>query len=264
MSNTYKIALCQFAATKNKKQNLKQAAEAVGDAVRADAEVVCLPEIWNSPYDLLLLGDYAEPAGGPSCKIMSELAREHKIYIIGGSIPEKAESSKVYNTSFVYGPDGKLIARHRKVHLFDVDIERGLRFKESDFFAPGEDITVFDTKYGKMGLAICFDLRFPEMFREMNREGAHIVFLPAAFNISTGSQHLETLIKGRALDNQMYIAACAPARDIHASFVTWSHSCVATPWGEYCAATDSRKTIIYADIDVDYMIKIRKELPIGN
>ena len=264
MTNTYKTALCQFAATKNKKKNYKLAAEAVGDAVRADAEVICLPEIWNSPYDLLLLGDYSEPEGGPSHKFMSELAREHKIYLIGGSIPEDAGDTKVYNTSFVFGPDGKQIARHRKVHLFDVDIERGLRFRESDFFAAGEDLTVFDTKYGRMGIAICFDLRFPEMFREMNKEGAHIVFLPAAFNITTGSQHWDTLIKARALDNQMYIAACAPARDLNASFITWSHSCVATPWGEYCAAADSRKTIIYADIDVDYMNKIRIELPIGN
>jgi len=264
MSKTYKIALCQFAATEDKKQNLKRAAEIVEEAVRREADFVCLPEVWNSPYDIKLLPDYAEPEGGPSNALMSELARENKIYVIGGSIPEEAGDSKIYNTSFVFGPAGELIAKHRKVHLFDVDIEKGIRFKESDFFSAGEGITVFDTKYGKVGLAICFDLRFPEMFKAMNEAGAHIVFLPATFNMTTGPAHWDILIKSRALDNQMYIAACGPARDLTASYISWGHSCVATPWGEYCAATDARETIVYATIDVDYMNKIRQELPVGN
>jgi len=264
MNDPYRIALCQIAAVKDKTQNLDRAADAVREAARCGASVVCLPEIWNSPYDLKLLADYAEPADGPSVSLMSELARKNNIYLIGGSIPEKTGLSKIYNTSFVFDPNGALIARHRKVHLFDVDIERGVSFKESDFFAAGEELTVFDTDHGKMGLAICFDLRFPDMFREMNKAGARIVFLPAAFNITTGSAHWDILIKSRALDNQFYMAACAPARDLTASFVTWSHSCVATPWGDYCAAADARETIVYATIDLEYLYKIRQELPIGN
>jgi len=249
---------------RDKRGNLDVAARAVEEAVRREADVVCLPEIWNSLYDLKLVRENSEPADGPSNTLLSELAREYGIYIVGGSIPEAAEDSKIYNASFVFDPKGDVIARHRKVHLFDVDIENGPRFKESDFFTAGDSLTVFDTKFGKMGLAICFDVRFPEMFSEMNKQGAHIVFLPAAFNITTGGAHWDILIKSRALDNQMYIAACGPARDYAASFVTWSHSCVATPWGEYNAQTDASETIIYADIDVDYMKKIRMELPIGN
>jgi len=264
MSDPYKIALCQMKPAKEKQKNFELAAKAVEEAVRCEADVVCLPEIWNAPYDLKLLSEYAEREDGPSNTLLSELARKNGIYLIGGSTPEKADEHKIYNSSFVFGPNGDIIARHRKVHLFDVDIERGLRFMESDFFAAGEGLTVFDTKFGKMGLAICFDVRFPGMFRDMNRQGAHIVFLPAAFNITTGSAHWDILLKSRALDNQMYVAACGPARDVTASFVTWSHSCVATPWGEYCASADARETIIYADIDVDYMNKIRMELPIGN
>jgi len=264
MKNSYRIALCQMAATLDKEQNLKRAAEIVEEAAGGGAKVVCLPEIWNSPYDMKLIGAYAEDADGPSTALMSGLAKRLGIYLIGGSIPEKSGEAKVYNASFVFDPEGALIAKHRKVHLFDIDIERGIRFKESDFFDAGESITIFDTEYGKMGLAICFDVRFPEMFKAMNEAGAHIAFLPASFNMTTGPAHWDILMKSRALDNQMYIAACSPARDLTASYTSWGHSCVATPWGEYCAATDAGETIVYATVDVDYLQKVRQELPIGN
>ena len=292
MEKLYKIALCQMMVTSDKKQNLQRAAKAVEEAAQGGGRVVCLPEIWNSPYDVKLFGDYAEPADGPSTTLMSELAQKYGIYLIGGSIPEQASDGdsdgnhnsdsdgnhnsngdgdgngdsniRMYNTSFVFDPTGALIAKHRKVHLFDVDIERGVRFKESDFFAPGENLTVFETCYGKMGLAVCFDLRFPDMFREMAKAGAHIVFLPASFNMTTGPAHWDTLIKSRALDSQFYLAACAPARNLGASYISWGHSCVASPWGELCAAADAREQIVYATIDIDYIKKIRQELPIGN
>ena len=269
MSNPYTIALCQMSVTEDKGRNLGHAEDMVDEAARVGASVVCLPEIWNCPYDMKRISSYAEPADGPSAAFMGGLAKKHGITLIGGSIPESGENEddagpRIYNTSFVFDPSGAMVARYRKTHLFDVDIERGLRFKESAYFAAGEGITLFDTPFGKMGLAICFDLRFPGMFREMADAGAHIVFLPASFNITTGPAHWDTLIKSRALDNQVYIAACAPARDLAASFVSWSHSCVATPWGEYCAAADARETIVYATIDVDYLQKIRSELPIGN
>jgi len=264
MGNKYKIALCQFAAGADKKENLRRAAETVSEAARSGACVVSLPEIWNSPYDMKALGSYAEPQDGPSAELMSELAKEHGIYLIGGTIPESTDTDKVFNTSFVFGPDGSVIAKHRKVNLYDVDIERGLRFKESDFFSAGDGVTVFDTEFGKMGVAVCFDVRFPGMFREMKDAGAHIVFLPASFNMTTGPVHWDILMKGRALDNQFYMAVCSPARDLAAPYVSWGHSCVATPWGEYCACADARETIVYADIDIDYMNKIRQELPIGN
>ena len=267
MSRNFKIALCQMAVTSDKEQNQRRAAEIVEEAVRGGGSIVCLPELWNSPYEVKRFAEYAETAEGPSASLMSGLACKHGIYLIGGSIPERATGPDgkdlVYNTSFVFDPSGALIARHRKINLFDINIERVLDFKESNFFAAGKDITVFDTGFGKMGLAICFDLRFPEMFWEMAKEGALLVFLPAAFNMNTGSAHWDTLVRSRALDNQFYLAACAPARNLSASFISWSHSCVATPWGEYCAAADSRETTIHAQIDMDYLQKIRRELPIG-
>ena len=276
MDSLYKIALCQMLVTDDKGQNLQNMADHVEEAARNGARIVCLPEIWNSPYDMQRLADYAEPADGPSAALMGELARKYEIHLVGGSIPEAAlaaaaatadgggDATRMYNTSLVFGPSGDVVAKHRKAHLFDVNIEKGIRFNESDFFMAGEGVTVFETEFGTMGLAICFDLRFPEMFREMAGAGAHIVFLPASFNMTTGPAHWDTLLKSRALDNQVYVAACSTARNLGASYIAWGHSCVATPWGEYCACADARETIIYATIDVGYLNKIRRELPVGN
>jgi len=295
MDDKYKIALCQMMVTPDKEQNIHKMEQFVGEAAESGARIVCLPEIWNSPYDVNLFGDYAEPDDGPSVRAMSELARKSGIYLVGGSIPEKElvseknlsndkalfydkglsnekdlsnekENGKpcMYNTSFVFDPEGKVIAKHRKVHLFDVDIKNGIRFKESDFFTAGSSITLFDTDFGRIGLAICFDVRFPEMFREMAKEGAHLIFLPASFNMTTGPAHWDLLIRSRALDNQIYMAACASARNPSASYTSWGHSCVATPWGEYCAAADANESIVYATVDKGYMQKVRKEIPIGN
>jgi predicted amidohydrolase len=271
MNGSYKIALCQMMVTAEKEQNMQRAGECVEIAAGNGAQIICLPEIWICPYDVKLFGSNAEPENGPAVSFMSDTARKHGVYLIGGSIPEQAghdyeknEVFHVYNTSFVFSPTGEMIAKHRKVHLFDIDIENGIRFKESDFFSAGETLTLFDTKFGKIGLAICFDLRFPEMFRTMAKKGAEIIFLPASFNMTTGPVHWELLIKSRALDNQLYLAACASARNKKTSYLSWGHSCVATPWGELSAAADEKESIIYATIDPEYIKKVRKEIPIGN
>jgi predicted amidohydrolase len=271
MNDSYKIALCQMMVVSVKEHNMKRAEKYISEAAGNGAQVVCLPEIWICPYDVKLFGSYAEPENGPSVSFMRDTARKHGIYLIGGSIPElagpdedKKGGSRVYNTSFVFSPSGEMIAKHRKVHLFDVDIENGIRFKESEFFSAGSGPTLFDTEFGKMGLAICFDLRFPEMFRIMAEEGAEIIFLPASFNMTTGPVHFELLIKSRALDNQFYLAANASARNKETSYLSWGHSCVATPWGEIAASADEKESIVYATIDPDYIKKVRKEIPIGN
>jgi predicted amidohydrolase len=263
MIGTYKIALCQMIVSPDKEQNVKRAEECIKEAAGNGAQVICLPEIWNCPYDVSLFGGCSEPEDGPSVEFMSGVSRKLGIYLVGGSIPEK-DGSNMYNTSFVFSPSGEMIAKHRKVHLFDIDIKNGIRFKESDFFSAGDSFTIFDTEFGKMGLAICFDIRFPEMFKTMSVTGAEIVFLPASFNMSTGPVHWVTLIKSRALDNQFYLAACASARNENASYISWGHSCVATPWGELSAAADEKESIAYAAIDPEYIKKVRREIPIGN
>ncbi|MCL2493568.1 MAG: carbon-nitrogen hydrolase family protein, partial [Clostridiales bacterium] len=146
----------------------------------------------------------------------------------------------------------------------DIDIAGGLRFKESDTLSPGGGVTLFDTDFGKMGLAICFDVRFPEMFAEMAAAGAHLIFLPASFNNTTGPAHWELLLRARALDNQLFLAACASARNPAAHYASWGHSCVTTPWGDVAGAADEREAIVYAEIDRSYADRIRREIPIGH
>ena len=158
------------------------------------------------------------------------LARERGIWLIGGSIPE-LEDGNVYNTSFVYAPDGSCAARHRKTHLFDIDVAGGQRFMESETLTPGSDITTFETPWGTMGLCICFDFRFEELARLMTLRGARVLFVPAAFNMTTGPAHWELLFRQRAVDNQVFTVGTSPARDESASYHAWGHSIVCDPWG---------------------------------
>jgi omega-amidase len=261
MSGRYTLALCQFAATADKEENLAKAARYVRRAAEGGAAAVALPEIWNSPYGNAYFEEYSEEDGGITFDFMSSLAREHGIWLIGGSIPERSDG-RLYNTSYCFGPDGALIGKHRKVHLFDIDMEGGLTFRESDTLTQGEGITVIDTDLGRIGVAICFDIRFPGMFERMAAEGCHLIVLPAAFSMSTGPYHWELLVRARAVDNQLYVAACSPARSETLRFKSYAHSMIADPWGDLRAAAATDETVVFGGIDLDYMDKVRRELPV--
>ncbi|MDR0519499.1 MAG: carbon-nitrogen hydrolase family protein [Clostridiales Family XIII bacterium] len=261
MGIIYTLALCQFAASQDRGESFERAERCVAKAVRGGAGVVCLPEIWNSPYGNDYFPEYAEREGGESFRFMSELAKGNGIYLIGGSIPER-DGDKLYNTSFIFDPSGGLIGKHRKVHLFDIDIAGGITFRESDTLTAGDGITVVDTEFGKIGVAICFDIRFAEMFSRMAAEGCHLIALPAAFSMSTGPYHWELLLRARAVDNQCYFAACAPARSDELKFKSYAHSLIADPWGDLRAAAATGEAVIFGDIDMDYMEKVRREVPV--
>jgi len=261
MNAKYTLALCQFSPSGDSDENFGKAAHYINKASGAGARIVCLPEIWNSPYGNEYFPKYAEEEGGASFAFMSNLARENKIFLIGGSIPERAEG-KLYNTSYIFGPSGELIGKHRKMHLFDIDIEGGVSFRESDTLTPGDSITVVNTDFGRIGIAICFDIRFPEMFARMAEGGCHLIILPAAFSMSTGPSHWEFLIRTRAVDNQCYFAACAPARTDGQGFRSYAHSIIADPWGDLRAAAATEETVIFGEIDLAYMDKVRRELPV--
>ena len=264
----FKIALCQMMGSgkseclENKNENYIAAAKMIAEAASNGAKIVCLPEIWNCPYSNDFFAEYAETAEGITVQKMSLWAKENDIYLIGGSIPEKTDDGKIYNTCFVFDRNGEIIARHRKYHLFDVDIEGGIKFKESETFTAGDSLTVFDTEYGKVGVAICFDVRFSEVFKKMALDGAKLIFLPAAFNMTTGPAHWDITMRMRAVDNQVYFAACSPARNEDGVYVAYGNSCVADPWGTFIAHAAEKEEIVYADIDFDYVDAIRKQLPI--
>ena len=223
--------------------------------------MIALPEMWDCPYSNDYFREYAETADGETVKFMSDLAAELGVYLIGGSISE-IDDDKVYNTAFCFDREGRMIGRHRKTHLFDIDVEGGIRFMESDTLTAGDSATVIDTEFGKIGVAICYDVRFPELFRRMTLDGARMVILPAAFNMTTGPAHWDITMRARALDNQIFFAANSPARDEEGIYVAYGNSCIVSPWGDFIAHADEKECILYADIDFDYEDSIRNQLPL--
>ncbi len=175
-----KIALIQMPVSGDKHANVELACHKVSEAAIAGADLVVLPEMFNCPYSNRYFRSFAEPEGGETWGAISKCARENGVFLVAGSIPEM-EDERVYNTSFVFDPAGKQIARHRKMHLFDIDVVGGQRFFESETFSPGSQVTVFDTPYGLIGLCICFDMRFPELVRLMALKGVQAVIVPGAF-----------------------------------------------------------------------------------
>ena len=175
---------------------------------------------------------------------------------------EIADDGSVYNTAYVFDREGRQIAKHRKVHLFDIDVKGGQCFKESDTLTAGNSATVFETEFGKMGLCICYDFRFPELARRMVLEGANVIFVPAAFNMTTGPAHWEVLFRSRAIDNQVFTFGTAPARDIDASYHSWGHSIAVSPWGTVLNQMEAEAGIQITSINLDEVAAIRDQLPL--
>ena len=261
-----KIGLCQMMVTTDKENNLQKAESMVRQAAAQGAQLVMLPEMFQCPYANRYFPEYAEEGMGESYHRLSAMARDNGITLVGGSIPEKetdpSGQEKIYNTSYIFGPDGSLLGRHRKVHLFDVDVPGGIRFMESDTLSPGENITVVDTPVGRIGVAICFDIRFAEMFRAMSCAGAQILCVPAAFNMTTGPAHWELSFRMRAVDNQCFLAGCSPARDENGCYVAYGHSIVTAPWGQVVAQAEAAEQVVVAEIDLTEVDRVRGQLPI--
>ena len=256
-----KIGIVQMQTSENKEMNINKAKEGIEEVVKKGAEIVILPEIFNSPYDTKKFREYSEEKNGKTWSFLSSIAKKNKIYLIGGSIPEK-ENDKVYNTSFIFDSEGNQISRHRKMHLFDIDVKGGQSFKESESLTPGNSICVFNTPYCKIGLCICFDMRFPELSRLMVLKGAQIIIVPAAFNMTTGPPHWESMFKQRAIDNQCFTIGVAPARNEKASYISYANSIVVNPWGNIIYRANEKESFDVFDIDLSEINSIRKQLPL--
>ena len=250
--------------TSEKVNNLKRAAELVKEAAKNGAQIVCLPECFNSSYGTQYFAEYAEEMGGETSKALSEMASSNNIYLIGGSFPEiEAPSSKVfYNTCTIWNRKGSLIGVHRKLHLFDIDLPT-MKFQESKVLSAGKTMTLVDTEYGALGIGICYDIRFPELCTIAARKGAIAMLYPGAFNLTTGPLHWELLQRARAVDNQIFVSACSPARDMNASYHAWGHSTVVDPMGRVVATCEEGEEIVYADIDTGLIESTRAGIPIN-
>ena len=253
------VAVVQLRTELDRRETMDKAARLVREAAENGANIVVLPEMFSCPYSNEYFKQHAALGHESTVAEMSAWAGDNGILLVGGSIPE-VEGGRIYNSCFVFDEAGRQIARHRKVHLFDVDLP-GMRFKESDTFTAGNEVTVFDTKYGKMGAAVCFDVRFPELFRAMANRGARVIFLPAQFNTTTGPAHWELSLRSRAVDNELFIVAASAARYEGFGYPCWGHSSVIDPYGELLVTCDEKEHILYAEIDLGRVDQVRRQLP---
>lgn len=257
-----KLALCQMNVIDNKEENLKNASLMINKSMKENVDFIVLPEMFNCPYSNDKFIEYCETEkDSQTLKTISSLAKMNNVYILAGSIPEK-ENDNLFNTSYLFDKTGEIIAKHRKMHLFDIDVKDKITFKESDVLTAGDDFTIADTEFGKIGIGICYDVRFPELARIMVENGALILFYPGAFNMTTGPAHWELLFRSRALDNQVYCIGVAPALNENASYHSYGHSIIANPWGEVIAQASEKEELIISEIDLDEIKKIREELPL--
>lgn len=257
-----KIASMQVKVSRDAKNNVEQLKRIMEKPEINGVDLVTLPEMFTCPYRTSDFPIYAETEGGETWKACSWLASTYKVYLSAGSIPEKDENGRIYNTAYVFDRNGRQIAKHRKMHLFDISVSGGQHFKESDVLTAGNQVTVFDTEFGKMGLCICYDLRFPELSRLMVLEGAKVILVPAAFNMTTGPAHWELLFRQRAIDNQVYVVGTAPARDISSEYISWGHSIITDPWGEIVMQMEEKEEIHFTEIDLEKIDNVRSELPL--
>ena len=256
-----KTALIQMPVSSCKQENLDTACMYLSQAAAEGAELAVLPEMFCCPYESSAFRSFAEESGGLIWQTMSKAASNHGLWLVAGSMPERC-GNLLYNTAFVFDPTGRQVARHRKLHLFDIDIANGQQFRESDTFSAGDQITVFDTPFGKIGICICFDLRFPELSRQMALQGARAVIVPAAFNRTTGPMHWELLFRTRAVDNQIFTIGAAPAADETAAYISYGNSLVCDPWGTVPCRADDQPNLLVSDLDLSLCESGRQQLPL--
>jgi deaminated glutathione amidase len=255
-------AAVQLCAGSDKAANLDKTEAFVRDAARLGAALVALPEVfwWRGPRPQEI--EAAESVPGPTTKRLGELARQLRIHLLGGSVLERADGEpKVFNTSCLFDPRGELIARYRKAHLFDVDIPGHVTIRESDTRQGGAEIVTAATELGRIGLSVCYDLRFPELYRRLMAAGAQLIMIPSAFTFPTGAAHWEILLRARAIENQAYIVAPDQIGRSPSGFNDFGNSMIVDPWGKPLARAADRETVIIAEIDLDYLDRVRRELP---
>lgn len=257
------IGICQMQVEDDKTANLLKAEQMIQQAVDQGANLVVLPEVFHAPYQTDTFRSYAEPFPGPSTEMLSRAAARHNICLVGGSIIELGSDGNIHNTSYIFDDKGDLIGKHRKVHLFDVDVKGVISFQESAVITPGNDITIVDYHGFRMSVMVCYDIRFPEWSRAAALEGANLLVVPGAFNLSSGPSFWELMMRTRAVDNQVYVAAASPARNLSASYHAWGHSMVVDPWGQIMAEAGTGEEVITAAYDPDYLHKVRLEMPLN-
>jgi deaminated glutathione amidase len=259
---TYLAAAIQMTAGIDKAANLARAERLVRVGAARGANLVALPEVFNWRGKRAEQAAAAETLDGESLGMMSRLARELRIHIVAGSITERGEdTSRSYNTSVLLGPDGGRLAVYRKIHLFDVDLPGRVTVRESDSKLGGAEVICAETPLGAIGLSICYDLRFPELYRRLAFAGVRIIMVPSAFTFPTGEAHWEPLIRARAIENQAYVIAPAQFGPNVYGYSDYGNSMIVDPWGRVLARAADQEGVVVAPIDLEYQDRVRSELP---
>lgn len=256
-----KIAQVQMPQYNSVNEALDDASDAVARAAAMRADMVCLPEMFITHYDNQSMKRDAVEEGGYELTRLAEMADRYNIYLQAGTVPEDA-GGKIYNTAYLFDRNGAQIAKHRKMHLFDVDIKGGQSFRESDTLSPGNEITVAATEFGRIGIAVCYDMRFPELFRLMALKGARLVLVPASFNTVTGPAHWDICFRSMGMYNQFFIAGTSSAFTEDSSYHSYGHTMICDPWGSVLGQLDENPGVLMTDIDLDRTADIRNQLPI--
>jgi predicted amidohydrolase len=262
VSDRIRVACVQLTSRADKAANLERAEQLVADAASAGADLVVLPEKWNAIGDGETLHAAAETLeDGESVQALSGWARRHGVVLVGGSITERREGrEKLSNTSLVFDRDGSLTAVYRKIHLFDVEVG-GHVYRESDAEEPGDEVVTAEAAGWRLGLSVCYDVRFPELYRILALEGAELVTVPAHFTLYTGKDHWHLLLRARAVENQLYVAAAAQVGETMPGKLSYGRSLIADPWGIVVAEAPDEETVIVAEIDRSRLRDVRAKLP---
>ena len=257
------VAACvQMRSDDDKERNLEVAIGLIGEAAAAGAKLVLLPETFSWRGPAVHDHDEAEPVPGPTIERLAAVASRLEITLVAGSILERAPDAGVpFNTSVVLGPDGALLARYRKVHLFDVAIPGKVEVRESARRGRGAEIVTADAPPAKLGLTVCYDLRFPELYRALARAGAEVLCVPSAFTFPTGAAHWEVLLRARAIENQCWLLAANQHGPSGLGHADYGNSMIVDPWGTVVARASDGDRVITAEIDLGLLARVRREMP---
>ncbi|KTG10581.1 hydrolase [Haloprofundus marisrubri] len=254
-------AACQMDSKDTKEDNLNRALSFVDEASEIGADLVTFPEMVTYIGDKDRYPEIAEPLDGPTVNKFAEKARENDLYVHTGSFFEQIpDSDRVYNTSVVIDSDGNVLNSYRKSHLFDIELDGNVEYQESACVAPGDKAVTVETEFATLGLSICYDLRFPQLYQTMAHRGANVMLVPAAFTMFTGKDHWESLLRARAIENQAYIIAPGQIGDKPSSVPTYGRTLIVDPWGNVISKAKDREEMITATIDMDYLNAVRRDL----
>lgn len=261
MIRKYMIAMVQMDSQNDKGENLRQACAWIDEAAAYGVKLVCFPEVMNLIGKNVGEGGGRERIPGYTTEILCKKAAEHGIYIHGGSITEELQGERrSANTTVFISPEGRILASYSKLHMFDITLADGTPFNESARVRPGQAIVTVETELGIFGMSICYDVRFPELYRLMALRGAQVIFVPSSFTMPTGKDHWEPLLRARAIENGCYIVASGQI-GTKPAYTAYGNSLVADPWGTVIARAKDIPGVTYAEIDLDYLDKIREQIP---